>query len=167
MNIFCHNEDPLLYQRSQSSFYQDGQNPQNVNEMYAQLYKQQILKEVQQQQGQTQQKDWVGELDRMMKGLDDTIIEKLNSNNEFVTLNAQLQSIIQNEIMSLVKFKINNMPNATDNIRKQMEIIDTTNNQIKQIEKQNLAEINDYIQNYSNLTFNEYKKFKNGETFLP
>ena len=79
MNIFCHNEDPLLYQRSQSSFYQDGQNPQNVNEMYAQLYKQQILKEVQQQQGQTQQKDWVGELDRMMKGLDETIIEKLNS----------------------------------------------------------------------------------------
>ena len=143
MNIFCHNEDPLLYQRSQSSFYQDGQNPQNVNEMYAQLYKQQILKEVQQQQGQTQQKDWVGELDKMMKGLDETIIEKLNSNNEFVTLNAQLQSIIQNEIMSLVKFKINNMPNATDNIRKQMEIIDTTNNQIKQIEKQNLAEIND------------------------
>ena len=95
MNIFCHNEDPLLY-RTQSSFYQDGQNPQNINEMYAQLYKQQILKEAQQQQGQMQQKDWVGELDKIMKGLDETIIEKLNSNNEFVKLNSQLQSIIQN-----------------------------------------------------------------------
>ena len=167
MNIFCHNEDPLLYQRSQSSFFQDGQNPQNVNEIYAQLYKQQVLKDMQQQQGQMQQKDWVGELDKNMKSLDESTVNLLNQNQEFITLNAQLQNIIQNEIMGLVKFKINNMTNACDNIKKQLEIIETTNNQIKQTEKQNLAEINDYIQNYSNLTFNEYKKFKSGETFLP
>ena len=39
MNIFYHNEDPLLYQRSQSSFFQDGQqvNPTQMNDKYAHL----------------------------------------------------------------------------------------------------------------------------------
>ena len=65
--------------------------------------------------------------------------------------------------MSLVKIKLNNIPNATENIKKQLEIIDNAEKQIKKLEKQNMAELNDYMQNYSNLTFDEYKKLKNKE----
>jgi len=164
MNIFYHNEDPLLYQRSQS-FHQDGQinNPSQINDMYAHLYKQQLLKEMQQQQNIPQQKDWIGDLDNVMKNLDSSVVEQLNTNQEFVSLNNQLQSMIQGEIMGLVKMKLNNYPSATDNIKKQLEIIEETDKQIKKTEKQNLAELNDYMQNYSNLTFDEYKKLKNKE----
>ena len=164
MNIFYHNEDPLLYQRSQS-FHQDGQinNPSQINDMYAHLYKQQLLKEMQQQQNIPQQKDWIGDLDNVMKNLDSSVVEQLNTNQEFVSLNNQLQSMIQGEIMGLVKMKLNNYPSATDNIKKQIEIIEETEKQIKKVEKQNMNELNDYIQNYSNLTFDEYKKLKNKE----
>lgn len=164
MNIFYHNEDPLLYQRSQS-FHQDGQinNPSQINDMYAHLYKQQLLKEMQQQQNIPQQKDWIGDLDNVMKNLDSSVVEQLNTNQEFVSLNNQLQSMIQGEIMGLVKMKLNNYPSATDNIKKQLVIIEETDKQIKKTEKQNLAELNDYMQNYSNLTFDEYKKLKNKE----
>ena len=165
MNIFYHNEDPLLYQRSQSSFFQDGQqvNPTQMNDMYAHLYKQQLIKEMQQQNNIPQQKDWIGDLDKMMKNLDNTTAEQLNNNQEFVSLNNQLQSLIQGEIMSLVKMKLNNYPNVGENVKKQIDIIEETEKQIKKVEKQNMSELNDYIQNYSNLTFDEYKKLKNKE----
>lgn len=164
MNIFYHNEDPLLYQRANSPIFQEGQtvNPSQMTDVYANLYKQQLFKEMQ-QQNMPQQKDWIGELDKVMKNLDTSTVEMLNSNQEFVALNGQLQGMVQSEIMSLVKIKLNNIPNATDNIKKQLEIIDNTEKQIKKVEKQNMAELNDYMQNYSNLTFDEYKKLKNKE----
>jgi hypothetical protein len=121
------------------------------------------MKEIQQQNGIPQQKDWIGELDKVMKNLDSSAAEALNNNQEFVTLNAQLQGMIQSEIMSLVKVKLNNINSATDNIKKQLEIIESTEKQIQKNEKQSLAELNDYVQNYSNLTFDEYKKLKNKE----
>ena len=165
MNIFYHNEDPLLYQRANSPIFQEGQtvNPSQMTDVYANLYKQQLFKEMQ-QQNMPQQKDWIGELDKVMKNLDTSTVEMLNSNQEFVALNGQLQGMVQSEIMSLVKIKLNNIPNATDNIKKQLEIIDNTEKQIKKVEKQNMAELNDYMQNYSNLTFDEYKKLKNKES---
>ena len=162
MNIFYHNEDPLLYQRANSPIFQEGQtvNPSQMTDVYANLYKQQLIKEMQ-QQNIPQQKDWIGELDKVMKNLDTSTVEMLNSNQEFVALNGQLQGMIQSEIMSLVKIKLNNVSNVTENVKKQLEIIDDTERQIKKVEKQNMAELNDYMQNYSNLTFDEYKKLKN------
>ena len=118
---------------------------------------------MQQQNNIPQQKDWIGDLDKMMKNLDNTTAEQLNNNQEFVSLNNQLQSLIQGEIMSLVKMKLNNYPNVGENVKKQMDIIEETEKQIKKVEKQNMSELNDYIQNYSNLTFDEYKKLKNKE----
>jgi hypothetical protein len=165
MNIFYHNEDPLLYQRSQQQYLQDGQqiNPSQMNDMYAHLYKQQILKEMQQQNSVQPQKDWIGDLDRVMKNLDSSTAEKLNNNKEFLSLNGELQGMIQNEIMGIVKMKLNSQNNTIDNIKKQLDIIDQTSKEIQKVEKQNLAELNDYMQNYSNLTFDEYKKLKNKE----
>jgi hypothetical protein len=166
MNIYCHNEDPLLYQRSPQHMYQEGQplNPHQMTDMYANFYKQQLIKEMQQQQNpMNQSKDWMEELDKVMKNLDTSTVEVLNTNQEFLQLSGQLQGMVQAEIMALVKMKLNNYPNAIENIKKQLEIIDNTDKQIKKTEKQNLADLNDYMQNYSNLTFDEYKKLKNKE----
>ena len=165
MNIFYHNEDPLLFQRPNINSFQDGQssNPSQMNDMYAQLYKQQLLKEMQQQNQMPQQRDWISELDVAMKNLDSSVVEILNNNQEFITLNGQLQNMIQSELMSLVKLKLNSQTNTIENIKKQLELIDSTTKDIQKNEKKNLAEINDYMQNYSNLTFDEYKKLKNKE----
>lgn len=165
MSVFYHNDDPLLRQPPITFFQNNnGNTPNNVNESYAQLYKQQLMMEMQQHQQQNiTQKDWLGDLDNMMKGLDKETIELLNNNSDFTILNSQLQSLIQNELMLLVKYKINMNDGAVDNIKKQLDIMKTMSNQVKEQEKQNFNDLNDYLKNYSHLTFDEYRKLKNGE----
>ena len=165
MSVFYHNDDPLLRQPPISFLQNNVQNPNNVNDTYAQMYKQQLMMEMQQQQQQPMvPKDWLSELDSMMKGLDGESSAILNSDEEFITLNTSLQGLIQNELMLLVKYKINANDSAIDNIKKQIKKKKKVSNQVKEKEKQNFNDLNDYLQNYSHLTFDEYRKLKNGVT---
>lgn len=161
MSVFYHNDDPLL----QSTVFQSSMfsNPTSISDTYAQMYKQQMMKEMQQQQ-QPFNKDWLSELDTFMKNMDAPTVELLNGNNEFNTLNTTLQSIIQNELISLVKFKINTNDDAITNIRRQIEIMKETSQKVRNEQNQNMNELNDYLKNYSHLTFDEYRRLKNGQT---
>ncbi|MBR6516383.1 MAG: hypothetical protein IKT40_05960 [Bacilli bacterium] len=167
-SVFFHNDDPLLRQQPPITLFQtpNNQNTNNVNlsEAYAQMYKQQLLMEIQQQQQNqaNNSKDWIGELDSKMKELDATTADVLIKDKEFSELHNSLQSLIQSELINLVRIKINTNQNAIDNIKRQMEIMKISSQKIKDEEKQNMNELNDYIKNYSNLTFDEYKKLKNG-----
>lgn len=105
--------------------------------------------------------DHVGELDNIIKNLDENIINTLQQNSQFVEYNNQLQQYIQTEILNTVKWKLNNNPQVitlTDNLK---SIINNTKKQTEELNKQNINEINDYIKNYSDMTFSEYKKLKN------
>lgn len=166
-SVFYHNDDPLLRQQPPLSLFHtsNGQSANNANlsDAYAQIYKQQLMLELQQQQNQNNiTKDWVGELDTKMKELDSSTTDILVKDKEFSELNAQLQSLIQMELMNLVKININTNPAAVDNIKRQIEIMKSSSQKVKEEEKQNMNELNDYIKNYSNLTFDEYKKLKYG-----
>lgn len=169
-SVFYHNDDPLLRQQPPISLFHStngqGANNANLSDAYAQIYKQQLMLELQQQQQQNSSngvaKDWVGELDAKMKELDSSTADLLVQDKEFSELNSQLQSFIQSEIMNLVKLKINTNQNAVENIKRQLEIMNTSSKKVKEEEKQNMSELNDYIKNYSNLTFDEYKKLKYG-----
>ena len=163
MSVFYHNDDPLLHQTMfQTSMFNQQANPTNLSDAYAQMYKQQLMMEMQQQQQQPLVRDWVGDLDKAMKELDSTTVELLNSDSDFSTLNVQLQSLIHMELMDLVKIKINTNEKAVDNIKKQMDIMKNTTQKVKDEEKQNFNDLNDYLKNYSHLTFDEYRKIKNG-----
>ena len=54
-------------------------------------------------------------------------------------------------------------PTAVKNIERQMDIIKETNNNLENEQRRNILELNDYVKNYSNITFEEYKRIKNGE----
>ena len=163
MSIFYHNDDPLLFQKPQLTMFQDGHNPQqmqNINDAYANFYKQQMLMEMQQQK--SNDRDWLGDLDSKMKELDKSAIDMLGGNTEFSELNAKLQSFVQSEIMGIVKIKLNSSQDVINNIKRQIEIINDTNQKVKEKERQNIEEIHDYMKNYSNMTFDDYKKLKQG-----
>lgn len=163
MSVFYHNDDPLLHQTMfQSSIMNQQSNPSNLSDAYAQMYKQQLMMEMQQQQQQPLVRDWVGDLDKAMKELDSTTIEMLNSDVEFSSLNVQLQALVQKELMNLVKIKINSNNGAVDNIKKQMDIMKNATQKVKDEEKQNMNDLNDYLKNYSHLTFDEYRRLKYG-----
>ena len=65
--------------------------------------------------------------------------------------------------MSLVKVKVNINNGAIDNIKRQMEIMKSASNKVKEEEKQNFNDLNDYLKNYSHLTFDQYRSLKNGK----
>ena len=167
MSVFYHNNnDPLLYQTPSFTLFQDNPNstPQQINDSYAQLYKQQLMQEIQQRQQTNTTQDWIGDLDKKMKELDPSTIEILGSDSEFTQLNTQLQGFIQTEIMFLVKNKLNSTPSSVENVKRQLELIKSADSKVKEAERKNINELNDYMKNYSHLTFDEYRKLKNGET---
>lgn len=153
-NIFLPN-DPLLYN-------------QQVN--YKQLYEDRLMcdrdqidkqyKEYMSKFQNQKYEDKLEQLNTQLQNMDQDTKAQLQQNDEFVNLNKSLQDSVQAELINLVRDTINTNPTIVDNINKQLTIINELNNRTKEEDRKNMLEINDYIKNYSNMTFDEYKKLK-------
>jgi vacuolar-type H+-ATPase catalytic subunit A/Vma1 len=106
-------------------------------------------------------KDYLGELDALTREMEPDIIEKLSSDSEYQRINAELQYLIQEEMLKNVRWKINNNPDAVSRIDKMKEMINIAKKEKNEENNRNLMELNDYIKNFSDLTFDEYKQLKN------
>lgn len=140
-NFFLNQSDPLL----QNGIYENI--PQSV-----------IL-----QQMQPQFKDNIGELDDALKSLSPSALERLTQDQKFSTLNNEFQTIVQQELLSLVKNKLNMNPKIQNNVKEQLSIIEETKRNIEREKEASINEMNDYMNNYAHLTFDEYRRMKNGE----
>ncbi len=141
MNNFFVNQDPLLPQSP----------VQQINPlMYQQIQELGI-------------KDNIGELDKTLKSLSQAVLTKLTANAKFNELNNDFQATVQQELLSLVRVRLNTNPSVTENIKEQMKIIDEIKKSVETEKEESLNEMNDYMKNYSHLTFDDYKKMKNGE----
>jgi hypothetical protein len=65
--------------------------------------------------------------------------------------------------MSSIKWKLNSRPETVGRIKRMMDIIESYNRNKVNEDKRQMAEITDYLQNYSDMTFNEYKKLKENQ----
>lgn len=141
MNNFFVNQDPLLPQSP----------VQQINPlMYQQIQELGI-------------KDNIGELDKMLKSLSPAVLTKLMADVKFNKLNEEFQATVQQELLSLVRGRLNTNPSVAENIKEQMKIIDEIKRGVETEKEESLNEMNDYIKNYSHLTFDDYKRMKNGE----
>lgn len=107
-------------------------------------------------------KDYIGMLDDRLKNLTDTEKSMLMENDVFTTLNETFNALVQREIMNLIRGKLNSDGTVVDNINHQIEIINNVSNKVKNQERQNLSMMNDYITNYSNISFAEYQAMRAG-----
>ena len=151
-NIFLPN-DPLLYNSPSTQMLQ-----QEFQQKMEQKYNDYLMRNMQ------NIPDRLSELDSKMKsicGLYYFNLEKLNEDIEFNELNQTLQATIQAELMMLIKQKLNTNQEALKNIERQLVIIKNIESKINEDERKNISELNDYLKNYSNMTFDEYKKLKN------
>ena len=140
-NFFLNQPDPLL----QNGMYENI--PQSI-----------LLQQV-----QSQLKDNIGELDNALKSLSPSVLERLTHDSKFTTMNAEFQNIVQQELLSLVRNKLNMNPNIVNNIKEQIGIIEETKRNIEKEKEASINEMNDYMNNYAHLTFDEYRRMKNGE----
>ena len=108
-----------------------------------------------------QTKDHLGELDDMMAEMSEETNELLQTNPEFVKLNTIIQAAIQSEIVKSIKWKVNGNAETVKCIEAMKDILKQAKKEKEIQERQNIAEINDYMKNYSNMSFDDYKKIKN------
>ena len=113
------------------------------------------------QQSKNSQIDYLGELDNLTKNVDSDVAETLSVNVDYLRINNELQAMIQEEMIKNVKWSINNNPEAINKMTSLRDIILSTKKEKSDENSRNLMELNDYIKNYSDLTFDEYKKLKN------
>lgn len=144
-NIFVNQTDPILANKDMFQYSQQQYSP-------IQYYQQNV---------NFNTKDWVGELDDLTKKLSEDELVKLNSNNEYLRLSTEIQQNVQNEIMSLIKNKLNSRNDIIDNIKRQISIIRDVQDETSNEQRKNIAELNDYMKNYAHLTFQQYKDIKN------
>ena len=158
MYNFGFGQDPLLFQNivPKQGSYQEGN---DLKQQYDAVITQ--YQALQQKIPQAPTKDYLGELDSMTRDMDQDIIEKLSKDADYTRINAELQYLIQEEMLRSVRWKINNTPDAVSKIDKMKEIINTAKKQKTEENNRILMELNDYIKNYSDLTFDEYKRLKN------
>ena len=104
--------------------------------------------------------DYLGELDSLLSNLDESDLQALNSDVDFINLNNSVQQIVQAEIINNIKWKVNSNPVTAESVSKLKTIINNVRRERESEQRRSMSELNDYIQNYSDMTFNEYKKIK-------
>jgi hypothetical protein len=156
-NFVFGSTDPLLY--SNIVPRQEYNEPDIKKQLDAVMMQYQQLQQNRQTES-VNNKDWLGEFDKSLKSLDSEVAEALATDQEFTQLNAMVQQDIQDEIMVTIKWKLNSKQETVQRVKRMMDIIDNYNRNKDNENKKNLSEIADYIQNYSDMTFNDYKKLK-------
>lgn len=163
MNNFVFSQDPLLY-----TALANRQNPQTEYEMKRQLdeamaqYQTLSQTPLPQTTQSAQTKDYLGEIDTLVQGLDEDVKLALTADVEYLKINEELQKMIQEEMMRSVKWKINSNPEAVNKMNRLKELISGAQKAKSDEDRKVMADINDYIKNYSDLTFDEYKQLKYG-----
>lgn len=162
MNNFVFSQDPLLY-----ASLTNRQNPQAEYDMKRQLdeamAQYQALQTQPIPQKQQQQKDYLGEIDEIVRGLDSDTLTMLNADVEYLKINEDLQKMMQEEMMRSIKWKINSNQDAINKMERMKELIQNVKKVKDDENRKVMADINDYITNYSDLTFDEYKQLKYGK----
>ena len=163
MNNFVFSQDPLLYTSLMAR-----QNPQNEAELRQQLNEAitqyQAMNQPPQPQAQPQvEKDYLGEVDKMVSELDEDIVLVLSADAEYIKLQDDLQKMIQEEMMRSIRWKINSNPKAISKMDRLKELIVAAKKNKSDEDRRIMADINDYVKNYSDLTFEEYKQLKYGK----
>lgn len=163
MNNFVFSQDPLLY--TTLSNRQMGQNDFEMKKQLDDAIKQyQLLSQNVPLNNQVQNtKDYLGELDDLIRDLDEDITLVLSSDIEYLKTNEEIQKMIQEEMMKSVKWKINSNPDAVNKMERIKELIFVAQKNKSDEDRKNMADINEYIKNYSDLTFEEYKELKYGK----
>ena len=97
--------------------------------------------------------DYYSLLQREMEALTHAELNELNSYSPYIQANKQLSDFLQLELINLVRRQLNSKPEIIKNV---IESIKSYKNE----KHQELSDFNDYIKNFSDLTYNEYKKLK-------
>lgn len=98
--------------------------------------------------------DHYTELEKELSTLSESEMSELGSFKPYNEANNTLALLIQQELLKLVRMEINKNPEIINNVISSIK-------QFKSIKRKEQDDFQDYIKNYSELTYREYKELKN------
>lgn len=163
LRIICdmnYMQDPLLGLGSQ---YPPANQMQAENEEFAkklaQLQQQRATINMQAQPSQTPLWD---EIDKIEDGLTSCHRQILNQNEEYVESYQYVSKLVQDEILRIVRPRIEATQTGNDALRKHLALMQRLKKSIVQADEQKNALLNEYIEKYSNMAWNDFIELKKG-----
>lgn len=145
-----------------------GQNPSTMEQLaqmnewaqkYAELQKQKGSFNMQPQQSNTPTWD---EIDKIMDNLTDTQKNYLNQNQDFVESYQEVANILQREELRIIRPLVEQTKDGKEALDKHLTLIKKLRKSAMQAEEEKTALWNEYMTNYSDMTFKEFMEMKKG-----
>ena len=100
--------------------------------------------------------DHYSNLEKELQSLSENDITELANFQPYIEANNRLSMIVQAELLSLVKGKLNGNPEVINSVIGAVR-------EFKKIRQQEQDDFQDYIRNYPELTYKEYRELKYGK----
>lgn len=98
--------------------------------------------------------DYYGKLEQELQSLTDNDINGLSVFRPYIEANNALSMLVQAELLNLIRTKINSNPDVINNVINAVRLY-------KQEKSKEQSDFQDYIKNYSDLSYKEYLQLKN------
>ena len=113
-----------------------------------------IFQQYQQFMQQQQQVDHYAQLEKELQTMSDADVAGLSNFKPYNEANNALAILVQGELLKLVRSEINKKPEVINNVISAIK-------EFKSIKQKEQDDFQDYIKNFSDLTYKEYKELKN------
>ena len=115
-----------------------------------------IFQQYQQFMQQQQQVDHYAQLEKELQTMSDADVAGLSNFKPYNEANNALAILVQGELLKLVRNEINKKPEVINNVISSIK-------EFKSLKQKEQDDFQDYIKNFSDLTYKEYKELKNNE----
>ena len=92
-------------------------------------------------------------LQKELQTLSENETNELSNFKPYIEANAKLSMLVQSELLNLVKRQINNNPDIVNSVIESVKMF-------KNEKSKEMNDFQDYIKNFSDITYKEYKQLK-------
>lgn len=162
-NIHIGGVDPLL--NGKTSFTIEDR-MEELNQLKTLLsQKEQNLANIKAQMSQNQQQSrtpvW-DEIDRELQGMSDAEYESVSNNQEFIDSSNNIAAILQGAYMEMMRPIVEGSQKGKDALDNHLTLVRRLKKAAHSEADRQMADFKEYTEKYSNMTYADYQKMKNG-----
>ena len=109
---------------------------------------------------QHQQSPVWDEIDAIVSGMSDQELDLMNANEEYRESSAAVQAILQREYLRIMRPIVENTKDGKDALDRHLTLIKRLRKSAKEAVNRKYSLMDEYLERYSNLSFDEFMKMK-------
>ena len=151
------NYDPLLGGQPAYDLPQIEEKQKKIAERLEQLKRSRV-----QPASQPQAPVW-DEIDAIVSGMSDQELDLMNANEEYRESSSAVQAILQREYLRIMRPIVESTKDGKDALDRHLTLIKRLRKSAKEAVNRKYSLMDEYLERYSHLTFDEFMKMKRGE----